>query len=1418
MKRYFLSVLKSGRKYCITTGAVVSLVAGTVNAAVVYQINCGSNNAVAPFTSDQYGSGGTMRTVSDNIAISGITDPAPEAVYKSERYGNSTYTIPNLTASTQYNVRLHFAELYQTATGRRLFNVVINGITVLSNFDIYALTGARYKAVLREFLVTSNSSGQIVINFNTLTDNATIEGIEVHTISTVPTITTQPASQSINTGSPVTFSVVATGSPSPTYQWKKSGTNIGGATSASYTIASVQTGDEGSYTVTVTNGAGSVTSSVATLTVNTAPTITTQPVSQTAIVGSPVTFTVSATGSPSPTYQWGKDGTSISDATSASYTISSVQTADTGSYAVTVTNVAGNVTSTAATLTVNTAPTITTQPVSQAVTSGSPVTFTVSATGSPAPTYQWKKNGTNISDATSASYTISSVQTADTGSYAVTVSNVAGNVTSTAASLTVNTAPAITTQPLSQTVTSGSPVTFSVVATGIPAPTYQWQKGGTDISGATSTSYTIPSAQTTDVDLYTVMVMNAVGSVTSSAATLTVNTVPTITSQPVSQTVNEDSPVTFSVVATGTPSPTYQWKKGGTNIGGATGASYTISSVQTADAGSYTVTAMNVAGSVTSSVATLTVNTAPTITSQPVSQTVNEDSPVTFSVVATGIPTPNYQWKKGGAEIGGATSANYTISTVQVTDAGLYTVTVTNTVGSVTSTAATLTVNTAPTITTQPVSQTVAAGSPVTFTVAATGSPAPTYQWSKGGTNISGATSANYTISNVQPTDAGSFSVTVTNAAGSVTSTTATLMVNTSPIITTQPVSQTVTAGFPVTFSVAAAGSPSPTYQWQKGGADIGGATSASYTISTVQTTDADSYTVTVTNIIGSVTSAAAILTVNNLPTITTHPASQVVNEGSPVTFSVAATGNPLPTYQWQKGGTDISGATSASYTISTVQTTDAGLFTVEVTNVAGSVTSNAATLTVNTAPTITTHPVAQTVNENSPVTFSVLATGSPVPTYQWKKGGIDIIGTTSSSYTISSAQITDEGTYTVTVTNPLGSITSNAANLTVNLATPVITTQPSNQTVTEGQTATFSIATTGTNLSYQWQKNGTNISGATNSSYTTPITTVSDDGALYSCVVTNTGGSVTSSDATLTVNYAAPVITQQPQSQSVIEGSTATFSITATSMSGTLTYQWSKNGINIPGANSSTYTTPVTILSDSGAQYSCVVTNPPGTDSAISNNVLLEVTEVQVPPTITVQPANQSVYTGQTAQFSITAIGTQPLVYQWQKEGTDISGATSFSYTTPATTLADNTTHFSCVVTNSYGTVTSSSATLTVSNAPLVYAYPDVCGQNENMKVDGQIKCNSLLIHNWLLSQTGAPKTPDYVFDKAYSLPSLVEIEKYIKANGHLPEVPSASELESNGVDMIQLNFILLKKIEEMTLHLIRQEKEIEAMKKAMK
>ena len=282
----------------------------------------------------------------------------------------------------------------------------------------------------------------------------------------------------------------------------------------------------------------------------------------------------------------------------------------------------------------------------------------------------------------------------------------------------------------------------------------------------------------------------------------------------------------------------------------------------------------------------------------------------------------------------------------------------------------------------------------------------------------------------------------------------------------------------------------------------------------------------------------------------------------------------------------------------------------------------------------------------------------------------------------------------------------------------PTITTQPAAQTVTAGQQATFSVTAAGTApLIYQWQKNCTDIPGATSHTYTTPATAIGDNGAVFTVVVGNSDYKVASSKATLTVTAAAvaPAITTQPANQSVTEGQTATFSVIATG-TGTLTYQWKKGGTDISGATSSTYTTPATVSADNAAVFTVVISN--GTGSVTSSNATLTVT-APVPPAITVQPSAQTITAGATATFSVTATGTGTLSYQWKKNGINItggSGATTNTYTTPAMGYAGNSAVYSVVVSNSAGTTTSSSATLTVNKTSTAQSYGQVANASDGL------------------------------------------------------------------------------------------------------
>ena len=226
-----------------------------------FQINSGGP-AASPFTADSNFTGGTTASTTHAIDTSAVTNPAPQAVYQSNRYGNFTYAFPGLTAGANYTVRLHFAEEFWTTAGSRIFNVLINGTQVLTNFDILATAGAEYKAVVEQFTIAASSSGQVTIQFVTVKDNAQVNGIEI-----------LPASGS--SPPPTPTGLVATGgSASVALTWTASAgatsysiyrgttpggegtTPVGTATTNSFTDSGLTNGTTYYYTITASNSAG----------------------------------------------------------------------------------------------------------------------------------------------------------------------------------------------------------------------------------------------------------------------------------------------------------------------------------------------------------------------------------------------------------------------------------------------------------------------------------------------------------------------------------------------------------------------------------------------------------------------------------------------------------------------------------------------------------------------------------------------------------------------------------------------------------------------------------------------------------------------------------------------------------------------------------------------------------------------------------------------------------------------------------------------------------------------------------------------------------------------------------------------------------------------------------------------------------
>jgi hypothetical protein len=234
-------------------------------------------------------------------------------------------------------------------------------------------------------------------------------------------------------------------------------------------------------------------------------------------------------------------------------------------------------------------------------------------------------------------------------------------------------------------------------------------------------------------------------------------------------------------------------------------------------------------------------------------------------------------------------------------------------------------------------------------------SSAMTYQWAKDGSPITGENSASLAVSNIATSDAANYAVTITGGCGSVTSDDAQLVVNPLTVISSDPDNATLCSGNTANFSVTASGTGSLVYQWIQDGTTNVGSDNSVLSISNAESSNAGSYTVTVTGDCGAATSSSATLTVSALTEISTQPQDLAVCDGSGSTFAVVASGESSLTYQWKYGGVDINGETSDSYTNTSTTVSDEGSYSVVVTGGCGDASSNPAALTVEYASPITT-------------------------------------------------------------------------------------------------------------------------------------------------------------------------------------------------------------------------------------------------------------------------------------------------------------------------------------------------------------------------------------------------------------------------------------------------------------------------------
>ena len=884
--------------------------------------------------------------------------------------------------------------------------------------NLSGATSSRYAVINAQ---PANVGSYSVIVTNSL--GTATSSIALLTVVVPPAITTLPQSQTVTQGLNATFTVGASGSAPFTYQWTYNNGNISGATASSYTRANVQPTDAGTYSVVVSNPAGSATSAPpATLTVIAVPTppgITGQPQNQTVSQTSNATFMVTATGSTPLSYQWLFNGNGLTGATLSGYTHANAQQTDAGSYSVIVTNAYGMVTSALATLTVILPPVINVQPVSRLASVSNSVSFTVGLSQGTSPAYQWRQNGTPVSGATQSSLTLASLTWGNAGTYSVVVSNTAGSQTSAGANLIIQQA------------------VFSFFD---GFESYNLGILDNDFGGP----------NTTASNPWWALSSTTQGTVTNSATGVTPHSGVRMAGRTGTSFLQDYFNLVYRLNA---GQPYYgnficEWwfyDPYGTGVNAANYADYMV-------LGSY------------APVSTTSDSISSSTIYQRMSLGAYNGSGFNVSFYQARIingagnfgsgnswyntPTPrSVGWHHARIVFGIPNAANYAPVSMYIDN--MTNATVTSPTSGTNTGFNLIEMNHAngnsgyyddltfraandPWIIEQPANQAVNLGQPASFTTVAVGTA---YQWQFNGSNLNGATTSAYSIASVAATNAGSYACMISGTNGTITNIPAALTLTGPPSIVAQPGSLTVTQSQTAAFSVTAVGSIPLSCQWQLNNVPIIGATATNYTVANAQSTDAGCYSVVVTNSLGSVTSSVATLTVILPPTITNPPQSLTVNQGTDAPFSVAVSGTAPFAYQWFFNGGAVSAATASGYTVTSAQPTNAGSYSVVVSNILGSATSSVATLTVIVPPSITTQPVSQTNLQGTCAIFAVVASGTAPLWYQWQwNSTIYPPDTNATSFIACNA-----GSYSVTVSNQAGVVVSDTVTLSFTNPPPIL-------------------------------------------------------------------------------------------------------------------------------------------------------------------------------------------------------------------------------------------------------------------------------------------------------------------------------------------------------------------------------------------
>ncbi len=1053
-----------------------------------------------------------------------------------------------------------------------------------------------------------------------------------------------------------------------------------------------------------------------------------------------------------------------------------------------------------------------TDPRDTTINHGEDATFRVIAhDGNETYTYQWqrKPSGGSWADVTvGAGQTEStySFQTAYPGDnnalYRCIVNDNNSTDTSGEATLAVKPPPIVVNVTITPSSTvAGADVQFTANAGGGSNSgfSYSWTKVNDPSFSQTERTFTLEDVTVDHSGTYTCTVTDDASNSGSGSATLSVGEAFAIDQHPTNLDLTETQRLNFEITLTGGTTPyQYQWQKDGIDIPNAESSEYTKSDITVADAGKYRCIVTDNNGNGTtlqSNEATLAVSPRVNFTQNPEEFYSTVGQPASFTIAVTGgKPLLRFQWRKYNdpvwEDVSGATSTTLSFTSVARSNRGYYRCRVTDANNAVfDSEYARLYVYRALNVTTHPQSAARLVGQSVTFSFAFEGGREPhTFQWQKDGVNIPNANEQDLVITNIELSDGGNYKCIIGENNGTSTETnSARLSVNPNDLsIIESPTDESRVVGQSVTLTVSATGGEPPyQYVWEKrvGSGqwnEVYSSIDPEYTIASVALSDSGYYHCKVVDDEDEeAVSQAARLRVYPIVTISPHPQPQTKWTGDSVVFTVGANGgNGSYSYRWMQDGSYITGANSPTLVRRDLITGNGGVYRCRVRSLGYTVFSDTARLTVYQTARITEHPDDATVNPNEQVTFSIEAIGQDPLNLQWQKNGINLTGATSATLNFHAVSQSDEGTYRCIATNGGGSDTSRAAQLRIT-GPATVTTDPIDDTVFTGDTLAFSILAGGSiPITYQWQKNRQNISGATTNNYTKSPVTLADSG-LYRCIASNSQGNDASKEARLTV-FQTVVINSHPDSVEVNPGDTVTLAIAAEGQV-PISYQWEKDGHAIPNATNPQLVLKAIVTNQAGL-YRCKAIN--GGGEVYSKPALVS---VRGPAVVISNPRDTTLWTKQNMQFTVVTSGSSPILFQWQKDGINILGGTN--QTLPLDSLSiDDAGKYRCVVENQLGADTSTAAKLTLLETVSISKQPDSIDAYEGDTVFFSITATGkdTIYYQWVKNGFIIPGATKPILTLTQITSADIGAYQCIATNGGGSDTSTIAPLHVSGVGLI--------------------------------